>query len=480
MRRVTAPLLLPLLFVAVALAIWSSPSSPRPNVLLITVDTLRADRLSSYGYAKHETPNFDRLAHEGVLFENAFCDVTWTTPSLASVMTGRYATVHRLQSSYNRLRADLPTIAETLRASGYHTAAIVGSFPVHSIFGLNRGFVSYDETFSVPLLLRDLPEPPPDQLRDDDTRQMARFLKSKALHDAYRPDDRVSDRALRWLRHERREPFFLWLHYFGPHEKPHGTDNMLEERRLSLARYESDVLNADAQVGRVLEALDTLGLSRRTVVVLHADHGQSLLEHDYFGHGRYLFDDCQRVPLLLRLPDRRAAGTRVHPMVRNLDIFPTVLELAGVAPSGPLDGTSLLRALRHDGAPEEVYVETYLSATWLFADIDPAAERRVGMRRRGIRTPQWKLVANDPMPLLDRADAPLAPDDERRRYASEALYDLAADPGETRNVLDDHPEIAQALRQRLSSYGATSEPALERVPLDDAMRARLEALGYLE
>jgi arylsulfatase A-like enzyme len=457
--------------------------SEHPNVILITVDTLRPDRLSAYGYAKSATPNIDRLAREGVLFENAFCDVTWTTSSMASVMTGRYATRHGLRTSHQRLAPETTTLARVLRAAGMQTAAIVGSFPLDSMFGLDQGFELYDDAFTTPLMsLRQAEEVTKAPDRGGGSRaEMRAFLREKAAHDAYRTDREVSDRAIHWLRVERREPFFLWVHYFGPHEKQHTADNYLQEVQLQLNEYDPDVATADAQVGRVLIALDDLGLASHTAVILHADHGQSLAEHNFVGHGRYIYDVIQRVPLLMRLPGRLPAGRRVSQLVRNIDLLPTILAFTSVALPTPLDGGSLLPLV--DGSvvegAAETYVETYQSATWKFGDvIDSQYDVRLGFRRLGIRTLEWKFIVNDPIPFENMDDQPPITEEMRRRYYSTELYDLRADPGETTNVVVAHPDLAAMFFKKIWAYqsaASTSEP----MRLDDTTRAKLKSLGYI-
>jgi arylsulfatase A-like enzyme len=462
----------------------------RPNIVLITIDTLRPDHLSCYGYEAIATPAIDRFADHGVLFEHAYADVTWTTPSMASVMTGLYAPHHGLQTSYQRLSPDLKTVAEYLRASGFETAAIIGSFPLDAIFGLNQGFRTYDDTFTAPLSIDPNNPPAPGSVVETvpsyfspDREKMGEFLKQKVTHDAYRPDDQVTDAALRWLRDHRHEPFFLWVHYFGPHERPQATSDFFEERRLQLAAYDPDIVTADREVGRFLAEIDASALTNRTAIILHADHGQSLNKHDYFGHGRYVFDDAQRVPLIIRPPQGLPQGLRVGHLVRNLDIMPTVLALEHIAPDGALDGTSLVRAMQGEAlpAPEETYVETYLSANRLFADvIDPDTDTRLGFRRVGFRTPQWKFVINDPVPFGDMENPPPVSNELHQLYYSEELYDLTNDPDELKNVLALHTDVADALRKRVWETQPRSKDSPGSPPIDPATRERLKSLGYVD
>jgi len=492
MRRssiVTFPAVLALATVLTSLATVMGGATKRANIVLITVDTLRPDHLSCYGYGAIATPAIDRLAGEGVLFENAFTDVTWTTPAMASVMTGLYAPHHGLRTSYEQLAPERRTIAEYLRGHGFETAAIIGSFPLDAIFGLNQGFRTYDDHFTAPLSIDPAQPPSPGSVIEhvpsrfsEDPSAMGEFITRKVEHDAYRPDDQVTDAAVLWLTGHRHEPFFLWVHYFGPHEKPQATDDYVEERQRQLAAYDPDTVIADREVGRFLDALDAAGLAQRTAVVLHADHGQSLMEHDYFGHGRDVYDATQRVPLIIRPPRALPQPLRVSHLVRNLDIMPTVLELAGVTPDADIDGVTLLGALDGTplGAPEETYVETYLSSNRLFADIlDVPSDTRLGFRRVGFRTTEWKLVINDPVPFGDMADPPPVDPETHRRYYTEELYDLTSDPGETHNVLEDHLDLATTLRKRvwLVQPRTRDEAA---VPIEPSTRERLKSLGYVD
>jgi arylsulfatase A-like enzyme len=462
------------------------------NVLLITVDTLRADRLSSYGYTESQTPHIDVLAGRGVLFERAFCDVTWTTPSMASTFTGTYATRHGLQSSHQRL-AETTTLAGLLRARGLHTAAVIGSFPVDSTFGLAQGFDLFDEHFDQSIV-RDAEIAGLDGALPEGTSETARSLWSllDRMDRAYRSDAEVADRAVRWLGEERETPFFLWVHFFGPHEKMYLNLSFEDLLRRNMADYDADLRVTDAQVGRVLEALRSAGLEESTLVVFHADHGQNLFEahldsRPYIGHGRDLHEPTLRIPFIVAGPGV-LGGERSNAFARNVDLLPTVLDLLGDPSPDGLDGRSLKWPLRHPWLARlwgyskgETYAETYLSATGIFAVHAQEEERgwRFGFVHRGVRTERYKYVESEPVPLLEElSPAPLPPalvERERRR----ALYDLHADPFESRDATADQPEVAKRLRARLRHYTAGAQPAPTAV-LEPAARERLRALGYVE
>ena len=460
--------------------------SARPNVLLITIDTLRADRLSCYGYAGGRTPSIDRLAAEGLRFRNAFCDVTWTTPSMSSVMTGSYATRHGLRSTYQQLDPANTTLAEVLKAHGYRTAAIIGSYPLDHVFGLDQGFDSYDDRFSAPAVVggKAAADRLPSRFCPDiDEQRLFQYLKAQA--DAYRPDNEVSDAAIAWLAENRHEPFFLWVHYFGPHELSDMRLGWKEQDEHTIAVYDADVRRTDAEVGRLLAALDEHGLRGRTLTILHADHGQSLGEHLYVGHGRNLYDPTLRVPLVIRLPGVVPSGATPAALARNVDIMPTVLDLLRLPRPQPIDGDSLRPLWQQPDPPDrELYCETYLPATEAFQDVVPDGQggtMKVAFRRRGIRTARWKLVLNEPWPLIDFAHPPAVPDEIVRRFTSAELYDVVANPLEmSTGVVVDRPDVVTALRERIAAHAAVAGHASGRRDLDEAGRQRLRSLGYVQ
>ncbi len=472
-----------ILFAAAALVFRRS----RPiDVVLITVDTLRADRLHCFGHPTNRTPNIDALAAAGVRFAAAFCDVTWTTPSMSSVMTGTYATRHGMRSTYQQLDPANVTLAETLKAQGYTTAAIIGSFPLDHTFGLNKGFDSYDDHFTTPVMIGgDAPGQHVESKFSGDVDEQRLYQYLKAQADAYRPDNEVTDAAIAWLQGKRREPFFVWVHYFGPHEVGDMRLNLEESDRQTIAAYDHDVERADREVGRLLAELDGLGLGGRTLVILHADHGQSLGEHLYVGHGKNLYDPTLRVPLIMRLPRVVPAGKVVSELARNVDIMPTVLELAGLHVPEGLDGASLHALWSQDRSPErEVYSETYLPATEAFAQEVPDGHGgilRVGFRRRGVRTAQWKFVVNEPWPFLDYATPPALPEDVVKGLYSEELYDVKQNPLELRRALvKDRPDIEEQMRKKLAAYTALPGHGGAHRELDEAAKERLRSLGYMK
>ncbi|MBN1825267.1 MAG: sulfatase-like hydrolase/transferase [Candidatus Eisenbacteria bacterium] len=339
--------LLPLLFLLLGAALFASCAARRehPNVLLLVVDTLRADRLGSYGYGRETTPSLDRLAAESLRFERAYTTAPWTLPAFGSILTGRYPWEHGATNDYLAIRPDLPTLAAAFREGGWATAAFVSHIYTSSVYGFDAGFDRFEE-FRV---TRDY--------RFDEEREPRA--------------ERVAGEAIRWLR-ERDEsrPFFLLVHIFDPHwtyaaPEPYTTlfdpdyngdvdgsfrslsryfpvDSLMNDRDLEHveALYDGEVRYADLWIGRLLDALRETGDWDKTVVVLTGDHGEEFQEHRSFGHSFTFYDEVLRVPLLLRDPGRPGGGTVEHP-VSLVDLFPTLLRIAGLpAPEG-LDGRPL-------------------------------------------------------------------------------------------------------------------------------------------
>ena len=497
-RRIFALLLVAI--VALGAPACREDPEARPNVLLITVDTLRPDRLGAYGYDRIRTPNIDRLAAEGALFENVITDTPWTTPSMSSVMTGTYATVHGFKSTNaNRLAQENVTLAEVLGEAGYTTAAVVGSFPLDAVFQLDQGFDHYDDDFTTPIWV--MPghefEHIESEFFESPDRQRF-FILSKALNDSRREDAEVTDAALAWLSEERVDPFFLWVHYFGPHEKPDW--RVIEERRelRRIRMYDPDTETADREVGRLVEALEGLGLAESTLVVFHSDHGESLGEHGLVGHGQLLNAASMRIPLIMRYPARIERGVRVAELARNVDVFPTVLDVVGIAGDRELSGESLLPLI---GSPAErgwtalrerfrgeraAYMETYYPAHVAFATpvtLPDGKKLKIGLIRRGVRTRDWKYVKSEPYPLMDVSPGslPEVPDALKASLVHEELYHLAGPSGEKSNVARKHPEVVEEMRAIFEGY-LEGERVVPSVPanVDPEMKLRLESLGYGE
>jgi choline-sulfatase len=400
------------------------------NIVVVTIDTLRPDHLHCYGYEQVETPTLDSLAQHGVLFEQAVAQTPLTPPSHASIFTGQYPTAHHVRNTGGFvLQSSSRTLANILQEQGWDTAAFVGSAVLKRIFGFNLGFTVYDDQ---------MPKPgPADQFKEDPER----------------PAGEVVDRAIRWLNersaHSDRagKPFFLWVHLNDPHipyDPPSPFREQYKERP-----YDGEIAYADQQVGRLIDTTEKKS-TQNTIISILSDHGESLGEHSEYTHGVFLYDSTLRIAFLMSGPGI-PAGVRIKPQVRSIDFLPTLLELMGGRPPDQVQGTSLTPTFSGKWAATAVsYGETlYPKMNMGWAEL------------RSIRTGNWKYVR--------------APEPE--------LYELARDPGETRNVIQQHPAEAErfetVLKGMLSATGQGINEKVETRLVDQQSMEELKSLGYL-
>jgi choline-sulfatase len=417
--------------IILAVLLWRSPVKGRPsgaglNVLLVTLDTTRADRLGCYGHASARTSRLDRLAAEGVRFENAIAVAPITLPSHASIMTALYPFEHGVRNNGNFYLAErFETLASVLRTRGYRTAAFVSSFILDGRYGLARGFETYDD-------------------RMEDAPALGSGLEAE------RRGDRTAQALARWLDGYAAlgasAPFFAWLHLYDPHE-PYRPPPPFGELFAS-DPYDGEVAFADQTVGTILDKLGQLGLLDRTLVAVVADHGESLGDHGEETHSMFLYEGAIRVPLILWRPGILPAAKVVATPVRTLDLSPTILDILGAPPLAAPHARSLRAAIdgRATDPPLAVYAETYVPKLAMG-----------GAALRALRDGRFKLI-----------DAPRP-----------ELYDLARDPGETRNRYLDEPGTAQALRAELERLTAGGNGAMNVRPVDKETVEKLEALGYI-
>ena len=400
------------------------------SVLLITLDTTRADRIGAYGFADIETPHMDRLAAEGVLFEQAEAVAPLTLPAHSSIFTGEFPPAHGVRDNGGFYLGDEHVVlAEILRDEGLRTGGFVGAFVLDAKWGIAQGFDHYFDDFDL-----------------GDTVRMA-------LNEIERPAGEVTDAALAWLDEAPEARFFSWVHYYDPHS-PYEPPEPFAERYRNRP-YIGEIAYVDSQVGRLLAWLDDNDRARDTVVMVMGDHGESLGEHGESGHGFFIYEGATRVPFIVRAPYDTMQGHRVAEVVRAVDVSPTVFDLLAVEAGqedrdASFQGASIVRLLTGSTGPRlPAYAEAvYPRYHYGWSDL------------ASLRVENMKYVA--------------APRPE--------LYDLATDPGEVNNLYAARPDEADRMASMLlaleSRWTDRALPA-QVDEIDPETRARLAALGYL-
>jgi len=397
----------------------------RLNVILFTLDTTRWDRLGCYGARAAATPSLDRLAAEGVLFEQALASAPLTLPAHSTIFTGTVPPVHGVRDNGGYVfDGRQTTLAEVLRTQGRKTAAFVGAFVLDSKWGLDRGFDRYFDDF---------------ELSKRSTLSLGE-IDRKAVE--------VVDAALPWLDGHAAAPFFAWLHFYDPHA-PYDPP---EPFRSAFAGrpYAGEIAYVDSQISRVLEWLDVRGLADRTIVVAMGDHGESLNEHGEASHGLFVYDATVRVPLIIRAPFSRLQGRRVRSVVRAQDLLATLLDLSGIEPPSSAQSTSLVPLMA--GEVADLNLDAYSESYY--------ARNHYGWSElRAIRVGRYKFV-----------DAP-----------HPELYDVERDPGETTNLYEARRGLADQMSAALARLGRADGRTAGTAPttVDPETRARLAALGYI-
>lgn len=391
------------------------------NVLLITLDTTRADRMGFHGYALAATPTLDAMAARSTVFDDAHATVPLTLPSHATIHTGRFPREHGLRINGRAQLGDThPTLARLFRDSGYGTAAFVSTFVLDGGYGLSRGFEVYDDKVS------DL-EPGAD------------------IQEAERRGDATTTQALAWLQAQGDRPFFCWIHYYDPHH-PYAPPEPFRSQHPD--PYDGEIAFMDAQIARVMKWLQSASLADRTLVVVAGDHGESFGEHGEWGHTTFVYETNLRVPLFFMHPQVVKAGHRVATTVSLVDVFPTIVDLIGFPKPRDLMGQSLIPSLSGGAIPERpAYAESenvHVVHTWA--------------QQRTLMSGPWKYVSSTKPELFDRK----------------------SDRPEKRNLIDERRDVAIEMHQKLEQLYLEMVPgeAVRSHQSPETIR-RLESLGYV-
>lgn len=405
---------------------FTQAASPVRNVILITIDTLRTDRLGCYGGRKISTPTIDSLARDGVLFEKAYTPVPLTAPSHSSMMTGRYPITHGLRINGASVLSDQEvTLAELTRDRGMRTGAVVSCLVLESRFGLNQGFDFYYE----------------EGISAAGSQHGLWYDERKAVKSV--------DRAVKWLQAESDRPFFLWLHLFDPHH-PYDPPPPFKESYKDRP-YDGEVVYTDRALARFLDTVKALGRYDDSLIILAGDHGESLGEHQENFHGTFVYDVTMHVPLIVRAPGG-GRGVRVPDIASTMDIMPTALEALGIPAPHGVEGFSLMPAVRGTGRvpARTIYLESiYPGTTYGWAEV------------KGVRMPGLKMI-DLPQP---------------------ELYDLEEDSRELNNLAGKDPRRMQIGREEYRDVTAqlaeTARKDSATADLDEEFRNRLLSLGYI-
>ena len=393
------------------------PRYPGAPILLISIDTLRADHLPAYGYRSVETPALDAFAADAVVFENAYSHTPLTLPSHTTMLTGQLPPLHgvRDNSGYTLDAAARPFLPRLLRAAGYATGGFVSTHVLRGETGLAEGFDAFDSGLEIEA------GAPPDR--------------------GQRPGLQTTALAAKWIREQASKPFFLFLHLYEPHA-PYAPPEPFRTRYAALP-YDGEIATTDAVLGGLMNELRRLGLYDRALVAIVGDHGEGLGDHTETGHGIFLYRATLHVPMIVKLPRQERAGTRVARTVGLVDLAPTFLAASRVEAPAGLSGRPLFAEPDRGDPVRTIYAETYyprLHFGW--SDLQALYEER------------WAYI-----------DAPEA-----------ELFDLAADPGQRRNAIAEHRREFARLRDEVA---AIDRPLAEPESVDAETSAKLAALGYL-
>ena len=435
-----------LLILAAMILPWQAAAAPPPNIILITLDTTRTDRMGFLGSPLGLTPNLDIVAKQSVIFSRAYSHVPLTTASHATILTGTYPQFSGVNDFGKPLLPELPYLPDLLHKRGYRTAAFVGSLVLDPIGGtapgFDRGFDTYDAGFR------------------------SRRSGEDRFHTLERRAGDVVARALAWLKKGPREPFFLWIHLYDPHD-PYDPPAPYAAR-YAKAPYDGEVAYVDASVGNLLAALRAKGLYDGALIAVMADHGEAFGEHGERRHGIFLYDETIHVPLLFKLPGAQPGSKRIEARVGLVDVTPTILQVVGVPLPPTVQGESLLGMMKQASLSTQRKTSEASSRAQttpnpdrpLYAETDYPRRAFGWSPLRALRVSKYLFVK--------------APERE--------LYDQVADPEASRNLATASPAVSDTLaaqvddfRRKTSSTGKSSSAP----GLDPQQAAQLSALGYI-
>lgn len=431
----------------------------RPNVLMISIDTVRADHLSTYGYARPTSPRLTALAEEGARVRVAYAPSATTGPTHASLFTALPPIAHGVRKNGQPLDAGSSTLAERLTDIGFETGAVVSSYVLSRRFGYDQGFAHFDDDFS------EAEVPEGSTLWEGETIE-GRF---------YGRADDTTNRALDWLdeRSHPERPFFLFVHYFDPHDpyvppadfEPPFAPSRKEALKLNRTLFVYDLLIAwtDEQIGRLLDGLGAAGLADDTLVIVTGDHGEGLMAHGHMFHGVHVYEEAVRVPLVVRWPGRVPAGRVVDGPFPIVELGPAILALLGDEPADAFgDDGAAARLLGEGDRSADDSRPVFLYRRHYSGDEDVGDGLRPVGEKYAVRVGKWKLIEGPEEGTLE-------------------LYDLERDPEERLDLAPEEPNRVSRMKALIAAWRARYDAAAgAAAPLSDEARERLKAMGYVE
>lgn len=456
----------------------------RPNILLVLIDTLRADHLGTYGYSRPTSPNIDAFAKESVLFEQAFSQSSWTKPAMASLLTGHFPSMHQTNLEQQKLPESETIVTQLLRDQGYQTAVLSGNPWITPDYGFGRGvdhfYSIYDERFArVTLFMNALKRLSKQMGSRNWVYNRVKLLVQGELSTTAR-DEVLTTEASRWLDANHERPFYMHVHYMSPHhpyDPPPPFDKWVPDKSAKpmtyypkksyfpfdegqaisdaqredmIARYDGDILFADTVFQKLVDKLKALGILDDTIIVVMADHGEEFYEHKNWGHGQGLYNELIHIPLIIRYPKAFQPG-RIKTPVMSVDVVPTMLEMASAPPKATAAGKSLVPLAKGETVPR-----------------NPQAFSELIYRFGATRS-----VVDDKYKLIHKQ--------QDERVATE-MYDLATDYPEQKNLAQQDTAEAGKLQTQMADtlkWADEHKATAAEAKIDDEMGKRLKALGYL-
>ena len=422
-----------------------------PNVLLIVIDTLRADHLGCYGYEKTTSPNIDKFSKTGVQFQNVYCQMPTTGPSHASIFTSRYPRNHGVLKNGWILSDTFQTIAEILKSNGYTTSAIISSFVLSSQFGYSQGFDNYDEAFP-----------------KGSSTYRGKFWEGRKLEGEFdQRADIATRKAINWMRQNSTGKFFLWVHYFDPHSpydppQPYVKDFLRKDMspiKKIVAKYDGEIRFVDDEVGKLLNEVESLGLDSNTLIIITSDHGEGLGQHGWMEHGMFLYDEQTRIPLIMRFPDLIPENRTINTVIESIDIAPSILDMLGLAQEKGFSGKSFLPTIqgKEPSSLQTAFIERRQYKAGKYRNV------KVRGNKFAVRDKYLKYI--------------WAPEE-----GTNELYKLDKDIKELYNVAQESPHIADKLEQMVKLWRNEQETpeSLVEQSIDQKNLNKLQSLGYVE